>query len=267
MAQHLVVAGFFDVEDFAFEGKDGLEAAIATLLGGAACAFTFDEIEFAALGIALGAIGQLAGQTAAVQSALATRKVASLAGGFARTRRFDGLVDDFARNGRVLLEEHAEALIDKGLYDARDVGVELAFGLTFELRLRQLDADDCDEALADIVAAEILFHVLEEPERLADGVDGSSERGAETGKVGAAVDSVDVVCKAEDGFGVAVVVLQRDFDFDVVARSFHDDGLFVQNGFATVEMLYEFRDAAGISELGAAWLRRFWDRRCARRSA
>ena len=49
------------------------------------------------------------------------------------------------------------------------------------------------------------------------------------GKVRAAVDRVDVVGKAEDGFGVAVVVLQRDLDCDAVALGFHVDRLFVQN--------------------------------------
>ena len=66
------------------------------------------------------------------------------------------------RDGRVLLEERAEALVDEGLHDAGDVGVELALGLALELRLRELDADDGDQAFANIVAGEILLDVLEE---------------------------------------------------------------------------------------------------------
>ncbi len=217
VAQHLVVAGLFDVEDLALERQDGLEAAIAALLGCAAGAFTLDEVEFAAIRIALRAVGQLAGQAAAVERALAAGEVAGLAGGLAGASSFNGLVDDLAGDGRILLEEHAESLVDEGLHDAGDVGVELALGLAFELRLRQLDADDGDEAFAHVVAAEILLHVLEEAKLLADGVDGARERGAEAGEMRAAVDGVDVVGEAEDGLGVAVVVLERDFDFDVVA--------------------------------------------------
>ena len=96
VAQHLVVAGLLDVEDLALERQNGLEAPIAALLGGAACAFTLDEVEFAAIGVALGAVGQLAGQAAAVERALAARKVAGLAGSFARAGRFNRLVDDLA---------------------------------------------------------------------------------------------------------------------------------------------------------------------------
>ena len=75
---------------------------------------------------------------------------------------------------------------------------------------------------------------------------------AEPGKVRAAVDGIDVVGEAEDGLGVGVVVLQRDVDFDAVARGLHDDGLVVQHGLAAVEMLDELGDAAGVTELGAA---------------
>ncbi len=45
-----------------------------------------------------------------------------------------------------------------------------------------------------------------------------------------------------------------DFDFDVVALRFHHDRLLVQHGLAAIEMLYEFRDAAGVAELGASGL-------------
>ena len=252
VAEHLVVARLLDVEDFALEREDGLEFAVAALLGGAAGAFALDEIKLAAVGIALAAVGQLAGKSAAIERALAASKVASFAGGFAGASGFNGLVDDAPGNGRILLEVHAQALIDEGLHDAGDIGVELALGLAFELRLRQLDADHGHQALAHVVAAQILLHVLEEAHLLADGVDGAGKRGAETGKVRAAVDGVDVVGEAEDGFGVAVVVLQRDVDFDSVAQSLHDDGLIVEHGLAAIEMLDEFGDAAGVTEFGAA---------------
>jgi hypothetical protein len=62
VAQHLVVARFFDVEDFALQRQNGLEAAVAALLGGAAGRFALDQEQLAALRILLLAIGQLAGR-------------------------------------------------------------------------------------------------------------------------------------------------------------------------------------------------------------
>ena len=47
--QHLVVARFFDVENFSLERKDRLEAAVASLFGGAACGLAFDQEQFAAV--------------------------------------------------------------------------------------------------------------------------------------------------------------------------------------------------------------------------
>ena len=82
----------------------------------------------------------------------------------------------------------------------------------------QLDADHGDQTLAHVVAAQVLFDVFEQAHLLADEVDGAGERGAEAGEMRAAVDGIDVVGEAEDGFGVAVVVLERDVDFDAVAQ-------------------------------------------------
>ena len=138
VAEHLVVARLFDVEDFALEWQDGLEAPVAPLLGSAAGGFAFDEVEFAAVGLALTAIGELAGQAAAVQRSLAPGEVARFARSLASARRIDGLVDDLAGDGWVLLQECAQPLVDEGLHGACDIGVELALGLALELRLRQL---------------------------------------------------------------------------------------------------------------------------------
>ena len=206
-----------------------------------------DQVEFAAVGIALRAVGQLAGQSAAVESAFAAGQVAGLAGCLARTGGFNGLVDDALGHGRVLLQKHAEPLIDEGLYVAGDIGIELALGLTFKLRLRQLHADHRNQAFAHVIAAQVFFQVLEQSEGLADGVDGARQRGAESGEVRPAVHRVDVVGKAEHGLRVAVVILQRDLHLHPVARRFHHDGLIVQNLLAAVEMLDKLGDTAGIA--------------------
>ena len=64
---------------------------------------------------------------------------------------------------RVLLEERAELVVDDRLDDALDLGVaELGLGLAFELRLRNLDADDGGQPFADVVAADALLQVLRE---------------------------------------------------------------------------------------------------------
>jgi len=71
VGEHLVVASLLDVEDLSLQGKDRLEAAVATLFGGATCGLTLDEKEFAAIGLALGAVGEFAGQPSAIECAFA----------------------------------------------------------------------------------------------------------------------------------------------------------------------------------------------------
>ena len=251
VSEHLVVARLLDVQDFSLQRQDGLKAAVASLLGGAAGAFSLDQVNFTTLRLAFGTVGQLARQTSAVERALAAGEIAGLARRFTRPRRLDRLVDDLAGNLRVLLEEGAEAFVEKRLHGTRDVGVELALGLPFELRLRQLDRDHRHQAFAHVIAGEVFLHVLEQRQLLTGVVDGARQRGAEAGQMRSAIDGVDVVGEAEDGVRVTVVVLERDLHGDAVALGFHVNRLLVQYVLAAVQMLDELGDAAAVLELGA----------------
>ena len=53
VTQHLVVARLFHVQNFSLERQNGLEAPVASLLGGAAGGFTLYQEQLAAGGIAL----------------------------------------------------------------------------------------------------------------------------------------------------------------------------------------------------------------------
>ena len=92
------------------------------------------------------------------------------------------------RDGRVLLEERAQPLVDELRDRAGDIGVQLALGLPFKLRLRQLHADHRDQSFAHVVAGQIFFDVFEQPHLLPGVVDGAGQGRAESGKMRAAVD-------------------------------------------------------------------------------
>ena len=60
-------------------------------------------------------------------------------------------------------EELSKPIVHERLDDAFDFAVaQLCFRLTFELRIRQLDADDRNQTFADVVAGKILFDFLEQ---------------------------------------------------------------------------------------------------------
>ena len=69
-----------------------------------------------------------------------------------------------------------------------------------------------------------------------------------------------VFAKVKTIFGVAVVVLQGDFDIHLLALAFHVDRRIVKHALAAVQVLDEFSDAAGEAELGFSY-------RCAHRRA
>ena len=77
--EHLVDARAFDVEDFAAQRQDRLDASVAALLGRAAGRVALDDEQFAARGVAFLAIGELARQRAGIERALAPHQVLGLA--------------------------------------------------------------------------------------------------------------------------------------------------------------------------------------------
>ena len=65
----------------------------------------------------------------------------------------------------------------------------------------------------------------------------------------AAINGVDVVGEREDIFSIGVVVLNREFQSDVVLAGFKVDGRVVQNLFVLVQVFDEFGDASRVLKL------------------
>src|SRR5205823_10694295 len=101
-AEHLVEPRLLDVQDLALERQDRLKAAIAPLLGRPAGRFAFDDVELAARGIALLAVGELAGQRAAVEGPFAAHEIARLPRRFTGAGGIDRLAQNPARPRRIL---------------------------------------------------------------------------------------------------------------------------------------------------------------------
>ena len=105
VAQDLVEPGALGVEDLAAQRQDGLEVPVAALFGRAAGAVALDDVQLAFGRVALGAVGQLAGQGEAFQRRLADDQVAGLLGGVAGAGRGEALLDDGLGLARVFFQE------------------------------------------------------------------------------------------------------------------------------------------------------------------
>ena len=163
--EHLVEAGALDVEDLAADREDRLDARVARLLRAAAGAVALDDEQ---LGLRRGRVDEQSASLPgiAADSSSDLRRVRSRAwrAADARPRRLQSPSCTIAlRLGRVLLEPLGELLVG-GLLDERaHLGVaELGLGLALELRVAQLHRDDRGEALADVLAEEVVVLLLEE---------------------------------------------------------------------------------------------------------
>ncbi len=124
----------------------------------------------------------------------------------------------------------------------------LRLGLALELRVAQLHRDERREALAHVLAGEVLLLLLEEVLLARVVVDRAREGGAEARQMSAALRRVDVVGEREDGLVVGRVPLHGDLDLAVVGLVLEEDDAAVDRVLVAVDVGDEVLDAAGILE-------------------
>ena len=247
MVQELVRTGLLDVEDLSSEREDGLERAVPSLLGASSCGVSLHDVQLALRGIPLGAVGELPGKAGGLEDALPPGGVPGLPGGLPALVGGDGLLEDDLSHGGVLEQVLVELLghesHDRSLGDAAS---ELGLGLSLELGLGHLDADDRGEPLADVRPFQ--GGVLEDVVGLPVVVQALGQSGPEPGEVGSSLGGVDGVHEGVDLLVVPVGVLQGDVDVDVVplAREMDGDGVYGRLG--PVEVLHELGNTAVVVE-------------------
>ena len=252
-----MIAYALDVQDLAAQGQNRLDIAATAILGRTACGVTLDDEQLGHLGIAHGAVGQLAGQARRLEQALAARGLASLTRGVAGLGRLLGLLDDLARLLGVFLEVVGKPLRHHLAHErAHEGAAQLGLGLALELRVGKLHGDDRRQALAHVVAREVGVLLLQDVLLARVIVDHAGECCAEALEVHAALRRVDVVREAHDRLGVRGVPLHRDLDLagavgrqPRLGRAGKVDGLLqaVGNVLALVQELDEVDDAARVA--------------------
>ncbi len=254
--QHLVHARAFDVEDFAAQRQDGLEFAVAALLGAAACAVALDDEQFGFRRIAFLAIGELAGQRGDAERALA-RHFARFARRLAGGGGLDHLADDDLGFARMLLEPGLEHVVDDALdHRAHFRGDQLVLGLRGKFRVGHFDRKHRGQAFAAVVAGQRDLFLARAAAGFGIAGDLAGQRAAEARQMGAAVALRDVVGEAQHGLVIAVVPPQRAFDAGAVALGLHHDRLRDQRRLVAVEIFDEGLDAAFVAHAPRASRRR-----------
>jgi len=246
----LVESGLLHVEDLAAQGQDGLVAPVAALLRGAARGVALDEVQLACGGVLLLAVGKLTGQCRNLEGTLAASELLGAPGCLAGPGGVERLADDRPRDGRMLLEERRQLVVDDTLNEPLDLAVaELGLRLPLELGLADLDADDGGEALAHVLALDRVLPVFQEAVLHGVVVDRARQRRAEPAHVGAALGRVDAVGVGKDVLAVGIVVLNGHLGNAVLLLALDVDGFLVQDPLVLVNELHEGDDAALVIEL------------------
>ena len=254
--EHPVDAGPLDVEDLAADGQDRLVLGIAGPDGRTAGRVALDDEQLRLADVLGPAVGQLAGQAGALQGRLAPGGIPGLAGRHAGPGRGHRLGHDLAGLARVLLQPFGELLVGRPLDQRahRDVA-QLGLGLALELGIAELDRHDGGEALADVLAEEVVVLLLERALGPGVLVDHGGQGLLEALLVHAALDGGDAVGEAVDALVVAGVPLQGDLDLAVVLGGLEVGHPLEQRLLGGVEVADEVDDAAGVlvDDGGCSW--------------
>ena len=144
----------------------------------------------------------------------------------------------------MLLQIRRQLIGDDAVHQRADIGVaQLGLGLTLELGLRQLHGDDGGDALADVLAGDLVA-LLDHTVLHAVGVQHTGQRRLKAGLVHAALRGVNVVGEGYQRLVIAVVILHGDLGGGVALRAGDVDDLLVQRRFVAVDIGDEFPDAA-----------------------
>ena len=249
VVEDLVLHGLLHVEDFSTEGHDGLEHAVAALLGRSACRVTLDQEELAHGGILLGAVGELAGEAASAHDRLALDHFA----GLARRVACLGCEDDLLDNGLgvvwVLFEVSLEHVAHGLAHGGADLGVaELGLGLALELGFCNLHTHHGGQSFSEVVPADVKLQLVQHPAAVRVLLQRVGEASAETRQVCSTFVGVDVVDVGKEVLRKRVVVGHGDLHWHAAPLAAYvnhllDDGLAV-----AVEIRHEVLQALGAVE-------------------
>lgn len=208
---------------------------------------TLDDEDLALGGVVRLAVAELARQRGALQEPLAPRQVARLAGRHTGGRGGDALADDVGGLVGVPVEPVRQLLVDDLLHEGLGLRVaQLGLRLALELRLAQLHRDDRGEALADVLAGEVVVLLAEQLLVARVPVDQRGQRRTEALLVRTALVRVDRVGEGVDALGVLRVPLHGDLGREetVLVLGLDVDHRLVNDvALAGVEVLHEIDDA------------------------
>ena len=152
---------FLHVQNLSAQRKDGLEVPVAALFGRTACRVTLDEEYFAGFRVAVRAVGQFAGQSAAAHGVLALHAFTCLAGCDARRGGEHHFVADELGLFRMLFQIVGERFAHGLLHGSRHLRVaELGLRLSLELRFCHFDGDDGGESFAEVFTCYLYLCLL-----------------------------------------------------------------------------------------------------------
>ena len=256
VVEDLVLHGLFHVEDLASKWHDGLEHAVAALLGCATCRIALDKKQLAKGRIFFSTVRQFSGEPASAHDGFALDHLPGLPCRVACLRGEDDLLYDGLGVVGVLFQVGFEHVTHRLAHRGAHFGVaEFGLGLALELRLSHFHTHHCSQAFSKVVSADVELQLVQHAAAVSVLFQRVGQPATEPRQVGSPFVGVDVVDVREQVLGERIVVSHGDLDRHPVAFTADVDDV-LDDGFAVAvevghEIFQPFGAVKGFGEVVA----------------
>ena len=128
-----------------------------------------------------------------------------------------------------------------------DIGItQFCLGLTFKLGIGQLNGNNGSNTFPAIFTGNLVI-ALNDTVLCTVGIEYTGQRSFKAGFMHTAFGGIDLVGKAQHGFVVAIVILQRNFCTGITLHAAHIDNIIMDRCLIPVAPGYKFTDTAFIA--------------------
>ena len=149
------------IQNLSTKRKNGLCCTVTGCLCRSSRRVSLYDVDLAVCRIFIGTVCQFSRKRHGLQGGFSSGQISCLSCSFPCTLCHHRLIDDHLCHRRILLQENLKLCADDIVNRTSCLTVsQLLFGLSFKLRILDLDTDDCGQTLSDILSGQICLIIF-----------------------------------------------------------------------------------------------------------
>ena len=246
---NLIQSCLLNIQNFSTKRKNCLCSTASCSFGTASRRISLNDINFTVGRILIRTVSQLSGKTHTLQRCFSPCKISCLSGCISCSLSQNGFFTDQLGNCWILLKEISKLFADNIINSTSCLCIsKLLFGLSFKLRILDLDTYNSCQTFSDIITGKIGFTFLQKLIISCIIIKGFGQGIPETYQMGTTLRCIDVIYKTVGTLCVGIIVLHGHFHINTILCSFKIQNILIKSCFTSVQVSNKFLDSTFIME-------------------